>query len=171
MTTIAAAIQIAESATLKIGQCGNSIQSTTSPLNPPGALEIRSHRFPKIPPRTKPRTKPTESEIKPRICEEPSNDETVEKATRRKTAWQLDEDFEYDPAELDRSVQTPDQIRKVITTFRDRLHTDIFPGRTEVPKTLVFAKDDIREFEAEVDANLQRSQALRQATLIKAFSQ
>jgi type I restriction enzyme R subunit len=68
--------------------------------------------------------------------------ETVDKATRRKSAWQLDEDFEYDPAELDRSVQTPDQIRKVITTFRDRLHTEIFPGRTEVPKTLVFAKDD-----------------------------
>ena len=68
--------------------------------------------------------------------------ETVDKATRRKSAWQLDEDFEYDPNELDRSVQTPDQIRKVITTFRDRLHTEIFPGRTEVPKTLVFAKDD-----------------------------
>jgi type I restriction enzyme R subunit len=68
--------------------------------------------------------------------------ETVDKATRRKSAWQLDEDFEYDPAELDRRVQTPDQIRKVITTFRDRLHTDIFPGRTEVPKTLFFAKDD-----------------------------
>ena len=68
--------------------------------------------------------------------------ETVDKATRRKSAWQLDEDFEYDPAELDRSVQTPDQIRKVITTFRDRLHTEIFPGRTEVPKTLFFAKDD-----------------------------
>src|SRR5574343_1237432 len=68
--------------------------------------------------------------------------ETVDKATRCKSAWQLDEDFEYDPAELDRSVQTPDQIRKVITTFRDRLHTEIFPGRTEVPKTLIFAKDD-----------------------------
>ena len=68
--------------------------------------------------------------------------ETVEKATRRKSAWQLDEDFEYDPNELDRSVQTPDQIRKVITTFRDKLPTEIFPSRTEVPKTLIFAKDD-----------------------------
>ena len=29
-----------------------------------------------------------------------------------------------------------------IQTFRDRLFTEIFPGRTEVPKTLVFAKDD-----------------------------
>ena len=35
-----------------------------------------------------------------------------------------------------------DQIRLVIRTFRDRLPTEIFPGRTEVPKTLVFAKDD-----------------------------
>ena len=35
-----------------------------------------------------------------------------------------------------------DQIRTVIRTFRDRLFTEIFPGRTEVPKTLIFAKDD-----------------------------
>ncbi len=68
--------------------------------------------------------------------------QTVNKATRLTTDWQLDEDFEYDPNELDRSVQTPDQIRKVITTFRDRLFSEIFPGRTEVPKTLFFAKDD-----------------------------
>ena len=35
-----------------------------------------------------------------------------------------------------------DQIRTIIRTFRDRLFTEIFPGRTEVPKTLIFAKDD-----------------------------
>ena len=35
-----------------------------------------------------------------------------------------------------------DQIRTVVRTFRDKLFTDIFPGRTEVPKTIVFAKDD-----------------------------
>ena len=35
-----------------------------------------------------------------------------------------------------------DQIRTVIRTFRDRLFTEIFPGRSEVPKTLIFAKDD-----------------------------
>jgi len=39
-------------------------------------------------------------------------------------------------------VQTPDQIRKVITTFRDRWQAEMFPQRTELPKTLVFAKDD-----------------------------
>ena len=68
--------------------------------------------------------------------------ETLDKATRRKTAWQLDEDFEYDPAELDRAVQTPDQIRTVVRTLRDNWQVDLFPQRQELPKTLVFAKDD-----------------------------
>ena len=44
--------------------------------------------------------------------------------------------------QLDRDVVTPDQIRTIIRTFRDKLFTEIFPGRTEVPKTLIFAKDD-----------------------------
>ena len=68
--------------------------------------------------------------------------ETLDKATRRKTAWQLDEDFEYDPAELDRAVQTPDQIRTVVRTLKDNWKVDLFPQRQELPKTLVFAKDD-----------------------------
>ena len=45
-------------------------------------------------------------------------------------------------ANSDRDVVAPDQIRTVIKTFKDRLFTEIFPGRTEVPKTLIFAKDD-----------------------------
>lgn len=61
----------------------------------------------------------------------------------RKVRWmQLDEDLTYAPGELDRAVVAPDQIRMVIKTFRDRLFTEIFPGRTTVPKTLIFAKDD-----------------------------
>jgi type I restriction enzyme R subunit len=61
----------------------------------------------------------------------------------RSLRWEeLDEPLEYKPNELDRSVVAPDQIRTIIRTFRDRLFTDIFPGRTEVPKTLIFAKDD-----------------------------
>ena len=67
--------------------------------------------------------------------------ETQDKATRRKTAWQLD-DFEYRPEELDRAVQTPDQIRTVVRTLRERWQADLFPQRSELPKTLVFAKDD-----------------------------
>jgi len=61
----------------------------------------------------------------------------VEKRERetRKTRWEeLDDDFEYDPNQLDRSVVAPDQIRTIIREFRDKLPTDIFPGRTEVPK-------------------------------------
>ncbi len=68
--------------------------------------------------------------------------ETQDKATRRKTAWQLDDDFEYQSEELDRAVQTPDQIRTVVRTLRDRWQADMFPARTELPKTLIFAKDD-----------------------------
>jgi type I restriction enzyme, R subunit len=61
----------------------------------------------------------------------------------RKVRWEkLDEDLSYDARQLDRFVVTPDQIRTIIRTFKERLFTEIFPGRTEVPKTLIFAKDD-----------------------------
>ena len=68
--------------------------------------------------------------------------EIMERDTRRKRWEQLDDDFEYDPNQLDRDVVAPDQIRTIIRTFRDKLFTEIFPGRTWVPKTLIFAKDD-----------------------------
>ena len=65
-----------------------------------------------------------------------------ERQTRR-TRWEkLDEDLAYTPSQLDRAVVARDQIRTVLETFRDRLFTEIFPGRSEVPKTLIFAKDD-----------------------------
>ena len=61
----------------------------------------------------------------------------------RKVRWeQLDEEFAYDPNQLDRDVVAVDQIRTLVRTFRDKLPSEIFPGRTEVPKTLIFAKDD-----------------------------
>jgi type I restriction enzyme, R subunit len=61
----------------------------------------------------------------------------------RKVRWeQLDEEFAYDPNQLDRDVVAVDQIRTLVRTFRDKLSTEIYPGRTEVPKTLIFAKDD-----------------------------
>ncbi len=69
----------------------------------------------------------------------------VEKQERdtRKTRWEeLDDDFAYDPNQLDRDVVTPDQIRTIVRTFRDKLFSEIFRDRTEVPKTLIFAKDD-----------------------------
>ncbi len=61
----------------------------------------------------------------------------------RKVRWeQLDEPLEYTPDQLDRSVVAKDQIRTIIKTFKEKLPTEIFPGRNEIPKTLVFAKDD-----------------------------
>lgn len=61
----------------------------------------------------------------------------------RKTRWEaVDEPVEYSPGQLDRAVVAPDQIRTVIQTFKDKLFTDLFPGRKTVPKTLIFAKDD-----------------------------
>lgn len=64
-----------------------------------------------------------------------------EKLTRRKRWEQLDEDVAYTASQLDRDVVNPSQIRKIIRTFKDKL-PEIFPGRTEVPKTLIFAKTD-----------------------------
>ena len=55
---------------------------------------------------------------------------------------ELDADLTYTAKQLDRDVVSTPQIRLVIKTFKERLFTEIFPGRTEVPKTLIFAKDD-----------------------------
>ena len=67
--------------------------------------------------------------------------EKRERLTRRKR-WEIQEEDEiYSSKELDRDVVNPDQIRTVVRTFRDKL-PEIFPGREEVPKTLVFAKTD-----------------------------
>lgn len=61
----------------------------------------------------------------------------------RALRWERpDDDLTYDPNQLDRKVVAKDQIRTIVRTFRDRLPIDIFPGRKEVPKTLIFAKDD-----------------------------
>jgi type I restriction enzyme, R subunit len=65
-----------------------------------------------------------------------------DRKTRARRWQQLDEDVTYGAEALDRAVVAHDQIRTVVETFRDRLFTEIFPGRTEVPKTLIFAKDD-----------------------------
>jgi len=61
----------------------------------------------------------------------------------RAVRWEkLDEDLAYSGSALDRTVVSMDQIRTVIREFKDKLFTDIFPGRKEIPKTLFFAKND-----------------------------
>ena len=65
-----------------------------------------------------------------------------DRRTRDKRWEELDEELTYSASQLDRDVVARDQIRTVIQTFRDKVTTEIFPGRKEVPKTIIFAKDD-----------------------------
>jgi type I restriction enzyme R subunit len=66
----------------------------------------------------------------------------MDRRTRRQRYETLSDDLTYAGAQLDRAVTSPNQIRLVLETFRDRFPTEIFPGREEVPKTLIFCKDD-----------------------------
>ena len=67
--------------------------------------------------------------------------ERRERETRARR-WEVqDEQEEYTASQLDRSVVNLDQIRTVVRTFRDNW-PEIFPGRDELPKTLIFAKTD-----------------------------
>ncbi|MGA8029239.1 MAG: DEAD/DEAH box helicase family protein [Bryobacteraceae bacterium] len=65
-----------------------------------------------------------------------------DRLTRARRAELLDQELAYTAGQLDRDVVSTDQIRTVIRTFKEKLFTEIFPGRTHVPKTLIFAKDD-----------------------------
>ena len=72
-----------------------------------------------------------------------------DRLTRSQRLERIDEEVDYDAAELDRRVVATDQIRTVTATLRDSLPV-MFPDRerradgllANVPKTLIFAKDD-----------------------------
>src|SRR5207247_970394 len=53
-----------------------------------------------------------------------------DRATRKGRWERLEDDLDYDPAALDRAVVAVDQIRTVVRTFKQRLFSEIFPGRT-----------------------------------------
>jgi type I restriction enzyme R subunit len=71
-----------------------------------------------------------------------------DKLTRAERLELLQNDLTYTANQLDRDVVAEDQIRTVIQQFRDKVVPDAFPdridedGKREVPKTLIFAKDD-----------------------------
>ena len=67
--------------------------------------------------------------------------ERRERTTRRRRWETQDEDENYTAKQLDRDIVNPDQIRTVIRAFKEAVPT-LFPGRDEVPKTLIFAKTD-----------------------------
>ena len=64
-----------------------------------------------------------------------------ERLSRKKRLEELGEDVSYSKKELDKDVVNPSQIRNIIRVFKNKL-PEIFPGRKEVPKTLIFAKTD-----------------------------
>lgn len=70
-----------------------------------------------------------------------------ERLSRRKRLELQDEDEAYSAKQLDKDIVNPNQIRTIISTFKDHLPV-MFPdrfdadGNFEVPKTLIFAKDD-----------------------------
>ena len=66
-----------------------------------------------------------------------------DRLTKKQRQQVLDEDQTYKKTQLDRSVLAPNQIKTVITAFKDNCLKECFPERNEwVPKTLIFAKDD-----------------------------
>lgn len=65
-----------------------------------------------------------------------------DRLTRAEAFQELEDELSYDAAKLDKAVVAKDQIRTVVRNFRDKLLTEIFPGRKEVPKTVFFCKDD-----------------------------
>ena len=65
-----------------------------------------------------------------------------DKLTRQERLQLLTDDLTYTAKQVDRDVVAVSQIRTVLRQFRDAVLPTAFPDRKEVPKTLIFAKDD-----------------------------
>lgn len=64
-----------------------------------------------------------------------------ERLTQRKYWQQQDQDESYSAKQLDNKIVNPNQINTILRTFKSSL-SEVFPNRTHVPKTLIFAKND-----------------------------
>ncbi len=65
-----------------------------------------------------------------------------DKLTRKERLQLLADDLTYTANQVDRDVVAVSQIRTVLREFRKAVLPAAFPDRKEVPKTLIFAKDD-----------------------------
>lgn len=69
---------------------------------------------------------------------------TVYNGQRRNT--RAIEPWSYKSSDLDKAVINSEQIRLVLSTFRDAVYEELYPNRTPdlamIPKTLIFAKND-----------------------------
>ncbi|MFF4605778.1 DEAD/DEAH box helicase family protein [Streptomyces sp. NPDC001339] len=61
-----------------------------------------------------------------------------DRKTRRQRYQELDDDYSYTTRQIGRSVVTVDEIRAVLTTYKNNWKR-WFPDRAEIPKTLIFA--------------------------------
>jgi type I restriction enzyme R subunit len=61
-----------------------------------------------------------------------------DRQTRAQRYEELDEDFTYTAPQIGRTVITEDEVRAVLTVYRDNWKR-WFPGRADLPKTLIFA--------------------------------
>ena len=73
----------------------------------------------------------------------------IDKRTREQKELEVEEDLDWKPTDQGIAIESPNHIRLVLETFRDRLFSEIFPElndkgekRKVVPKTLIFAKSD-----------------------------
>ncbi|WP_445548653.1 type I restriction endonuclease subunit R, partial [Frankia sp. CiP1_Cm_nod2] len=62
-----------------------------------------------------------------------------DRKTRRQRYQELDDDFTYTTSQIGRSVVAVDEIRAVLTAYRDSWRSWFPPNRRELPKTLIFA--------------------------------
>ena len=80
------------------------------------------------------------------VIEKGSKVVEISHKTGETTTYDSDKNVGYTSSALDRSVVNRDQIRTVLTAYKDSIYTDLYPEREAkweyVPKTLIFAKDD-----------------------------
>ncbi len=80
------------------------------------------------------------------VIEKGSKVVEISHKTGETTTYDSDKNVGYTSSALDRSVVNRDQIRTVLTAYKDSIYTDLYPDREAkweyVPKTLIFAKDD-----------------------------
>ena len=88
------------------------------------------------------KTEITEKRMPPISRGRDSQGSAIEQTRKTEPTCELDDELTYDEKKLDRAVVAPDQIRTHIKAFRDHCLPEMFPGRSEVPKTLIFCKDD-----------------------------
>ncbi len=80
-------------------------------------------------------------------------DEIEEKSKRtgESVTYKVENDIDYSPAALDRSIINVSQIETVLKEYRDSIYSKLYPERLSenekenwqyIPKTLIFAKDD-----------------------------